>query len=86
MNTKYVGDITYLPLDGGKFCCLATVINLASRRLTGWAIAGHMRTELVTDALAAAQRTRGSLTGAIMHTDHGRNTRAEFAEACRSAG
>jgi hypothetical protein len=30
-----------------------------------------MRTELVTDALAAAIRTRGSLTGAIMHTDHG---------------
>ncbi|MDX2565528.1 IS3 family transposase, partial [Streptomyces sp. TX20-6-3] len=70
-NTKYVGDITYLPLDGGKFLYLATVIDLASRRLTGWAIAGHMRTELVTDALAAARRARGSLAGAIMHTDHG---------------
>lgn len=42
-NTKYVGDITYLPLDGGKFCYLATVIDLASRRLAGWAIADHMR-------------------------------------------
>ncbi len=61
VNTKYVGDITYLPVGGGKFCYLATVIDLASRRLAGWAIADHMRTELVTDALAAAERTRGSL-------------------------
>ncbi|MFC8100792.1 IS3 family transposase [Streptomyces sp. NPDC057363] len=38
-NTKYVGDITCLPVDGGKFCYLATVIDLASRRLAGWAIA-----------------------------------------------
>ncbi|WP_327686599.1 IS3 family transposase [Streptomyces sp. NBC_00467] len=70
-NTKYVGDITYLPIDGGKFCYLATVIDLASRRLVGWAIADHMRADLVTDALAAAIRTRGSLAGSIMHTDHG---------------
>ncbi|WP_308190807.1 IS3 family transposase [Streptomyces sp. HPF1205] len=70
-NQKYVGDITYLPLEGGKFLYLATVIDLASRRLAGWAIADHMRTELVLDALAAAERTRGSLTGAVLHTDHG---------------
>ncbi|MDX2683576.1 IS3 family transposase [Streptomyces soliscabiei] len=86
-NTKYVGDITYLPIDGGKFCYLATVIDLASRRLAGWAIADHMRTGLVTDALAAAVRTRGSLAGSIMHTDHGAQyTSRIFAEACRSAG
>ncbi|WP_443067507.1 IS3 family transposase [Streptomyces sp. NBC_01426] len=87
VNTKYVGDITYLPIDGGKFCYLATVIDLASRRLAGWAIADHMRTELVTDALTAAKRTRGSLAGAIMHTDHGAQyTSRSFAEVCRSAG
>ncbi|MFE7795943.1 IS3 family transposase, partial [Streptomyces sp. NPDC057460] len=86
-NTKYVGDITYLPIDGGKFCYLATVIDLASRRLAGWAIADHMRADLVTDALAAAIRTRGSLAGSIMHTDHGAQyTSRAFAEACRSAG
>ncbi|MCF2131678.1 IS3 family transposase [Strepomyces sp. STD 3.1] len=86
-NTKYVGDITYLPIGGGKFCYLATVIDLASRRLAGWAIAGHMRTDLVTDALAAAVRTRGSLAGSIMHTEHGTQyTSRIFAEACRSAG
>jgi transposase InsO family protein len=86
-NTKYVGDITYPPIEGGKFRYLATVIDLASRRLAGWAIAGHMRTNLVTDALAAAVRTRGSLAGSIMHTDHGAQyTSRIFAEACRSAG
>ncbi|WNI21440.1 IS3 family transposase [Streptomyces sp. ITFR-16] len=86
-NTKYVGDITYLPVAGGKFCYLATVIDLASRRLVGWAIADHMRADLVTDALAAAIRTRGSLAGSIMHTDHGAQyTSRSFAEACRSAG
>ncbi|WP_435799148.1 IS3 family transposase [Streptomyces ardesiacus] len=85
-SKKYVGDITYLPLDGGKFCYLATVIELASRRLAGWAIADHMRADLVTDALAAAIRTRGSLAGSIMHTDHGAPyTSRAFAQACRSA-
>nr|WSW71688.1 hypothetical protein OG461_34180 [Streptomyces sp. NBC_00995] len=35
-DTKYVGDITYLRLADGKFCYLAPVIDLASRRLAGW--------------------------------------------------
>ncbi|WP_442813558.1 DDE-type integrase/transposase/recombinase [Streptomyces sp. NBC_01754] len=56
-----------MPIDGGKFCYLATVIDLASRHLAGWAIADHMRADLVTDALAAAIRTRGSLAGSIMN-------------------
>jgi transposase InsO family protein len=87
VNTKYVGDITYLPLEGGTFLYLATVIDLASRRLAGWAIADHMRTDLVTDALAAAERTRGSLAGAVMHTDHGAQyTSRAFADACRRSG
>ncbi|WP_346342669.1 IS3 family transposase [Streptomyces sp. SID685] len=86
-NTKYVGDITYRPLGGGKLLYLATAIDHASRRLAGWAIANHTRTDLVTDALAAAERTRGSLAGAIMHTDHGAPyTSRAFADACRQAG
>jgi transposase InsO family protein len=71
VNAKYVGDITYLPVSGAKPLYLATVIDLRSRRLAGWAIADHMRAELVVDALQAAERTRGSLAGAVMHTDHG---------------
>ncbi|MFI0718435.1 IS3 family transposase [Streptomyces sp. NPDC021224] len=86
-NTKYVGDITYLPIDAGKFLYLATVIDLASRRLAGWAIADHMRTDLVIDALTAAERTRGSLAGAVMHTDHGAQYASRaFADACLRAG
>jgi transposase InsO family protein len=86
-NQKYVGDITYLPVGGGRFCYLATLIDLASRRLAGWAVADHMRTDLVLDALTAAERTRGSLAGAVIHTDHGSQyTSRAFAEACRRAG
>jgi transposase InsO family protein len=86
-NQRYVGDITYLPVGERGFLYLATVIDLHSRRLAGWAIADHMRTELVLDALSAAQRTRGSLDGAIMHTDHGAQyTSKAFAAACTAAG
>ena len=70
-NQRYVGDITYLPIADGSNLYLATVIDCFSRRLAGWAIAEHMRTDLVTDALSAARGTRGSLAGAIFHSDHG---------------
>ncbi|WP_344302472.1 IS3 family transposase, partial [Paractinoplanes deccanensis] len=87
LNRRYVGDITYLPVGERGFLYLATVIDLHSRRLAGWAIADHMRTDLVIDALAAAERTRGSLAGAIMHTDHGAQyTSKAFAAACTTAG
>ena len=70
-NRKYVGDSTYLPLADGSTLYLATVIDCCSRKLAGWAVADHMRTELVTDALKAALADRGSLRGAIFHADHG---------------
>ena len=70
-NTKYVGDITYLPIATGGFLYLATVIDCCSRALIGWAVADHMRTSLVTDALDMAAAARGSLAGAIFHADHG---------------
>jgi len=86
-NTRYVGDITYLPIADGTFRYLATVMDLCSRRLVGWAIADHMRVDLVVDALHAAQRTRGSLAGAVFHSDHGSQYSARaFADACREAG
>ena len=69
-NLPYVGDITYLPFDGGNLY-LATVIDCYSRRLVGWSIAEHMRTDLVSDALRAAAQQRGSLRGAVFHSDHG---------------
>ncbi len=86
VNQRYVGDITYLPVGERGFLYLATVIDLHSRRLAGWAIADHMRTELVIDALNAAQRTRGSLQGALFHSDHGAQyTSRAFAAACAAA-
>ena len=57
-NTTYVGDITYLPLATGGNLYLATVIDCCSRRVAGWAIADHMRTGLVEDALKAADSMR----------------------------
>jgi transposase InsO family protein len=85
-NRRYVGDITYLPFEGGHLY-LATVIDCFSRRLVGWSIAEHMRTELVSDALRAALRERGSLTGAVFHSDHGAQyTSKDYAALCRQLG
>lgn len=86
-NQRYVGDITYLPLADGTNLYLATVIDCYSRRLVGWALADHMRTELVEDALKAAAATRGSLAGAIFHSDHGSvYTSKDYAKLCGQLG
>ena len=86
-NRRYVGDITYLPLAEGTNLYLATVIDCYSRRLVGWAIADHMRTSLVEDALNAAAATRGSLAGAIFHSDHGSvYTSKDYAKLCKKLG
>jgi transposase InsO family protein len=86
-NQRYVGDITYLPVGDGQFLYLATVLDLHSRRLAGWSIADHMRTELVADALRSAARMRGGLDGAIFHSDHGAQySSAEFAALCAGLG
>ena len=82
-NQRYVGDITYLPIADGSNLYLATVIDCFSRRLAGWAVAEHMRTDLIADALHAARDTRGSLAGAVFHSDHGAQyTSRAFAELC----
>jgi transposase InsO family protein len=82
-NLKYVGDSTYLPLATGSNLYLAPVIDCCSRRVTGWAIADHMRTELVEDALTAAAALRGSLAGAVFHSDHrSQYSSRDFANLC----
>ena len=70
-NRVYVGDITYLPCKGGKNIYLATVSDTYSRKLAGYALADHMRVSLVIDALSHAHGVRGSLDGAVFHSDHG---------------
>ncbi|GGL16941.1 hypothetical protein GCM10010094_92240 [Streptomyces flaveus] len=84
---KYMGDITYLPLAGGEFLYLATVLDCFSRKVVGWSIADHMRTGLVADALRMAASTRGRLDGAVFHSDHGAQyvSRA-FAGLCDQLG
>jgi transposase InsO family protein len=86
-GAKYMGDITYLPVGDGEFLYLATVLDCFSRRVVGYSIADHMRTELVADALRMAATTRGSLDGAIFHSDHGAQyTAKEFADLCKELG
>jgi transposase InsO family protein len=74
----YVGDITYIWTWEG-WAYLATVIDLASRKVVGWAIAEHMEASLVCDALAMAVAGRRPAPGFIMHTDRGSQyTSADF--------
>ena len=83
-NRVLVGDITYLPIADGSNMYLASVIDCYSRMLVGFAIADHMRTELVEEALEHAHHTRGSLTGAIFHSDHGSvYASSQFQATCR---
>jgi putative transposase len=70
LDRVWVGDITYLRTGEG-WCYLATVIDLASRRIVGFALAEHMRASLVTEALEMALKTRRPLPGLIFHSDRG---------------
>ena len=70
LDRRYVGDITYVMTWEG-WAYLATVIDLASRRVVGWALADHMRTELIEDALTMAFVTRRPPKGVIFHSDRG---------------
>lgn len=85
-NTRWCGDITYIAtVDGWVY--LATVIDLHSRKIVGWALADHLRTSLVTDALRQALATRKPPTGVIFHSDRGcQYTSAEFAGFCAAYG
>ena len=88
-NRTWCGDITYLRTGEG-WLYLATVIDLFSRRVIGWSVAAHMRTELVADALKMAVATRGGagqVDGVFFHSDRGSQyTSAEFAGLCEQLG
>jgi len=81
----WVADITYVPTLAG-FLYLAVVLDAFSRRIVGWAMANHLRTELVLDALemAVAQRRPKDV---IHHSDQGSQyTSLAFGSRCREAG
>src|SRR5215472_6664765 len=78
LDARWCGDITYIGTWGWLY--LATVIDMAARRVVGYAMADHLRTELVADALADAVATRDPAPGVIFHADRGcQYTSAEFA-------
>lgn len=70
LNTRWCGDITYIATWEG-WLYLATVIDIASRRVVGYALADHLRTELIADALSNAVAARDPQPGVIFHSDRG---------------
>jgi putative transposase len=84
-NRLWVADITYLPTWVG-FLYLAVVLDAWSRRVVGWAMANHLRTELVLEALNMALLQRRP-TEVIHHSDQGcQYTSVAFGGRCREAG
>jgi transposase InsO family protein len=86
-----VGDITYLPLQSGKWSYLASWQDKFTKRIVGWAVSNRMTDELVTSALEKAIQNRSVKRGTIIHTDQGsqyvsNNFRALLAETgCRQS-
>lgn len=89
LDVLWVGDATYIPTGEG-WLYLATVIDACSRRLLGWSMTDHLRTELCLNALFAAVGTRGgkaNIAGVIFHSDHGCQYTADaYHDACGQLG
>src|SRR5437762_8914934 len=71
MNQVWLGDITFVPLAGGRFAYLALLMDLYSRRIVGWELDEHMAEALVLAALRQAIAARQPGPGLIHHTDRG---------------
>lgn len=85
-NVLWSADITYVPTWAG-FLYLAVVLDVFSRRIIGWAMADHLRTELVVSALDMALWNRRPASGVIHHSDHGcQYTSVAFGERCQEMG
>jgi len=84
---KLVGDITYIRTWEG-WLYLATVLDCFSKKVVGYAMADHMRVELVADALSMAARNVAFVCGeTLFHSDRGAQyLSAEFASLCASLG
>ena len=84
-NQLWVADITYVPTWAG-FLYLAVVLDVWSRRVVGWAMATHLRTEIVLEALDMAVEQRRP-TSVIHHSDQGcQYTSIAFGLRCREVG
>lgn len=81
----WVADITYVPTRAG-FLYLAVVLDACSRRIVGWSMANHLRSELVLDALDMALEQRQP-ESVIHHSDQGTQyTSIAFGLRCKQAG
>jgi putative transposase len=69
-NRVWLADITYIPTREG-FLYLAFILDTHSRKIVGWSMAPHMRTELVVDALEMAVWRRRPVAGLVHHSDRG---------------
>lgn len=87
INVKWCGDLTEIPTDEAKLY-LATVEDLASRRLAGFAVGEHHDTALAKAALCMAAAVRGGdVRGVIFHSDKGGEYTGDvFANACDALG
>ncbi|MGW2326468.1 IS3 family transposase [Streptomyces sp. NPDC001700] len=86
VDTPWCGDITYIPTEEGRLY-LATIIDIASCRVVGWATAGHLRTDLVADALKTTCRQRRPTRPVIFHSDRGcQYTSQQFASLAAEFG
>src|SRR5206468_10100276 len=84
-NQLWVADITFVPTASG-FLYLTVVLDAWSRRVVGWSMANHLRTELVLDALEMAIGQRRP-DGVIHHSDQGSQyTSLAFGKRCKEAG
>lgn len=84
-NQLWVADITYVPTAAG-FLDLAVVLDAFSRRIVGWAMANHLRSELVLDALEMAVTQRRP-RDVIHHSDQGSQyTSLAVSSRCQEAG
>ena len=82
----WCADITYLRTWEG-WLYLASVMDCFSRRIVGWALADHLRAELVDDALAMAIARRRPARGLVHHSDRGSQyTSLVFTRRCRAVG
>jgi putative transposase len=82
----WAADITYIRTWEG-WLYLASVMDLYSRRIVGWALADHLRAELVVDALEMAVARRRPDAGLVHHSDQGSQyTSLIFTRRCRAVG
>jgi transposase InsO family protein len=86
-NEVFVGDITYIPMTDGSFLYLASWQDMYSRKIVGWELLPHMRTELVIKALNKSIHRRQLPKGLIVHSDGGAQYAAhEFHELLKKNG